>query len=114
MYKRKSLCLCAKLIKILNSCDIEKCPSRNTTEWKKWMIKGIFLSCVYDFKSYERIILDIEEHRNDFVIPLPVLDKEDAFSLIMLVLGSYRIKQARKYTTLQVRKSVIPNIGKQR
>ena len=66
--------------------DISKCPSVNARHWTKWPIE------------------ELEQHRNDFPIPIPCLDSaDDYYSLTHWVLGTYRLNQAKKYITLQVK-----------
>ena len=65
--------------------DIDKCPASNARHWTKWPIE------------------ELEQHRNDFPIPIPCLDSaDDYYSLTHWVLGTYRLHQAKKYITMQV------------
>ena len=63
---------------------ITSCPSKSDPGWKHFEIQ------------------DINDHRHDYHIPIPELDDKDRLSLIYLVLGNYRIRMAKKYTSLQV------------
>ena len=68
--------------------NISKCPKKDDPNWGHFELQ------------------DIDDHRHDYDIEIPVLKEEDRMSLLSLALGSYRIRQARKYTTLQVSMSV--------
>lgn len=64
--------------------EIEQCPDEDDDAWTNFAIA------------------DLENFRNNWGIPIPLMPEPlDMHSMIMWILGSYRLNQARKYTTAQ-------------